>query len=163
MSSAISARRRHGQRYTLSMNVYDYQIACTSLQQKSIGEKLSVRYWSRSLFVPEKNYSTTENKRLTLVRSILTLRPYFYEETCTLRTDYHALKGTFRLAVSSEQVERWRLRLPKYDYKVEHRPGATHKVAKEVFRLRRSEKRQDTVDGKVYCFVWEGIPREDAA
>lgn len=87
--------------------------------------------------------------------STLTLRPYLYADTLTLRTEHHALKWNLDLAGSSGTLALWRRRLAEYDYEVEYRPCITQNVADEVSHLRRSGDEQNVVNEEVMCFVTE--------
>lgn len=155
--STYFALPRHGQRFTLNKDACDYRVRCINLQQQPNEDKLRVRYWSRNLSEPEKNYSTAEKELVFVVWSILTLRPYLYKFHSKLRTD-QALNWILNVADSSERLACWRVRLAEYDCKVEYRPGSPHKVAAGVSRLQRSDEEQDMIDKEVPCSVTEGSP-----
>lgn len=92
--------------------------------------------------------------------SILTLRPYLYGDTFTLRTHHNAVKWILNLADSVGRLTRWRLRSAEYEYDVEYHPRVKHQLADGVFRLRRTEIQNDEmdVDDKVPVFITERSP-----
>lgn len=110
------------------------------MQQQSNGNKLSVGFWSRTFSASEKNYFIAEEKGLSMVRSIRTLRPYLYSSTFTSRRSHHAIRWILSLADSSERLARWRFQVAEYDYKADYRARAMQKVADKESRLRRSEE-----------------------
>lgn len=108
------------QKQALNINAWEYSALCLLLQKQLNDGKLSIGYWSTSLFPPGKNYSTTEKNFLAVLRSILTLLSYLEEATLTMRTDHHPLKCTFNLANSSRRLAQRRLRLPERDSEVQY-------------------------------------------
>lgn len=163
MSPSIIVLPRHGHRYTVDTDACGSQIGCAPLQQQLNGDNLPIASWSVVLSAPKMNYSTTEKKCLAAVWIVLILRPYLYWNTSKYPSDHHALKWVLNLADSSGRLARCRLQLPKHEYEVEYRPGATHKLADGVSCLQRSEERQDVINDKVPCLVTEGISSGDAA
>ena len=126
VSPPILALPRYEKKYTLDTDACAYQVGCALLQGRPSGDCLPIGYWSRALKDVEKNCTTTENECLAVVRSILTLRLYLYENTFDLRTDHEALRWVLHPADSSGRLARWRLRLAEYDYDVQYQPGIKH-------------------------------------
>lgn len=56
---------------------------------------------------------------------------------------------------------RWRFRLAVNDCDVKHRPETRHKLADEVYRLRRSGKELKFLDEEVPCFATEDSQGKD--
>ena len=77
----------------------------------------------------EKNYGITELECLAIVWAVKYFRHYLYGSKFTIITDHTTLK--WLLNSSSETanrcLERWKITLSEYDYKVEYRKGSTPK------------------------------------
>ena len=102
------------------------------LQEQPEESTRPVGYRSRSLNAAERNYSTTERECLAVVWASLLLRPYT-EGTCsTVRTYNAALKWMLHMDGAHGRLARWRLRLVKFDYMVQKRPGASHHAADTI-------------------------------
>ena len=52
-----------------------------------------------------------------------------------MRTDHDALRWLMSLTESSGRLTRWRLRLSKYDFTIQYRPGRVHQVPDALSRL----------------------------
>ncbi|XP_064639559.1 uncharacterized protein K02A2.6-like [Lineus longissimus] len=85
-----------------------------------------VSYASRALTDVETRYSQTEREMLAVVWATEHFRLYLYGSTSpfTVVTDHKPLIGIFQSQKPmSLRIERWRLRLTPYNYKLEYRPG----------------------------------------
>ena len=98
MSPPILALPRYGKKYTLDMDACSYQVDSDVLQHQQSGDRLLIGHWSCAVTDAEKYYANTEKECLAVVWSILTLRPYLYENTFDLRTDHEALRWVLNLA-----------------------------------------------------------------
>jgi len=155
----LSLPRRQGT-YTLDTDVSAGQVGVVLLQEQSDQSTRHVGYWSRSLNAAERNYSTTEQKCLTLVWASLLLRPYV-EETCfTVRTDHAALKWMLHMDGAQGRLARWRSRVAEFDDVVQTRPGASHHAADTMSRISTSAGDKGAIPDAVSCLA---LPESSAA
>lgn len=84
-----------------------------------------ISYASKELSDVEKRYSQTEKEALTIVWGIEHFHLYLFGSEFILTTDHKPLEIIFNNPRSKPpaRIERWRLRLQPYDFKVEYRPG----------------------------------------
>lgn len=82
-----------------------------------------ISYASKGLSDDEKRYSQTKKEALAIVWGIEHFHLYIFEFILT--TDHKPLEIIFKNSRSKPpaRIERWRLRLQAYDFKVEYRPG----------------------------------------
>ena len=104
------------------------QLGCTFLQEQPDGTILPVGYWSRGLSPAEKNYSTTDRECLGVVWSVLNLRNFLDGPRFQIRTDHQALTWMYSTAASIGRLMRWRLRLFKYAFYIQYKPGASQRA-----------------------------------
>lgn len=88
-------------------------------------ERKIISYASKGLSDVEKSYSQTEKEALAIVWGIEHFHLYLFGSEFILTTDHKPLEIIFNNPRSKPQarIERWRLRLQPYDFKVEFRPG----------------------------------------
>ena len=123
------------------------------LQEQPEESTRPVGYRSRSLNAAERNYSTTERECLAVVWASLLLRPYT-EGTCsTVRTYNAALKWMLHMDGAHGRLARWRLRLVKFDYMVQKRPGASHHAADTMSRISTPAVDDGAMPDAVPCLV----------
>lgn len=84
-----------------------------------------ISYASKRLSDVEKRYSQTEKEGLAKVWGIEHFRLYWFGSEFILTTEHKPLEIIFNNPRSkpATRIERWRLRLQPYDFKVEYRPG----------------------------------------
>ena len=89
-------------------------------------ENKVVAYGSKALNETEKRYSQTEREALSCVWACEHFHLYLYGKAFTLITDHRPLESIFNnlKKTQSARLERWRLRLTTYKYKVTYRPGS---------------------------------------
>ena len=124
-------------------------------QQEDSKTWLPLGFWSRTLSSAEKNYDTTNKECLAVVWAVLSLRPYLEGTRFLIRTDHDALKWLLNLTTPSGRLLRWKLRIQEYDYDITHRPGAQHKAADALSRIRTDGTDQRPLD--------DGIPTINVA
>ena len=85
-------------------------------------------YASKSLTDVEKRYSQTERENLAIVWAIEHWHIYLFGHPFVLVTDAKALENIYSNPKSKPpaRLERWRLRLQAYDFKVVYKPGQSN-------------------------------------
>lgn len=92
-------------------------------------------YASKSLSDVERRYAQTEREALALVWAPEKFHYYLYGKFFWLITDHKPLVTIFdKRSKSCARIERWKLRLMSYDYKVIFRPGKSN-IADPLSRL----------------------------
>jgi hypothetical protein len=97
------------------------------LSQLRIGEKTPIAYCSRQLNSAESKYSVTELVLLAFIFATKQFRCYLYGRRFTVHTDHRALKWLLNIQDPSSRLTRRAIKLPEYDFGVEHRPN--HKMS----------------------------------
>lgn len=87
-----------------------------------------VCYASKSLTDVEKRYSQTERENLAIVWAIEHWHIYLFGHSFVLISDAKAMENIYGNTKSRPpaRLERWRLRLQAYDFKVVYKPGTTN-------------------------------------
>lgn len=70
-----------------------------------------------------------------MVWALFLLRPYLQGTRFVVRTDHKALRWMLHMDGAHGRLVRWRLRLAKFDYTVETKPGRYHHAADTMSRL----------------------------
>ena len=72
-------------------------------------------------------------------------------ERFTLHTDHEALKWMFDNKSKGAKLDRWRLRLQKFDFYVSHLPGKKNQVADALSRLQTTtgDQRKGLIDVEI--------------
>lgn len=66
---------------------------------------------------------------------MLNLRPYLDGARFRIRTYHHVLGWICNLSDASSQNQRWRLRIPEFEYDITHRPRIKHQAADVLPRM----------------------------
>lgn len=104
-------------------------------QKSKQGVYKVISYASKSLSEVERRYAQTEREALALVWAPEKFHYYLYGKFFWLITDHKPLVSIFGdHAKPCARIERWKLRLMAYDYKVIYRPGKSN-VADPFSRL----------------------------
>ena len=84
-----------------------------------------IAYSSRALTDVESRYSQTEKEALAIVWAIEHFHLYLYGHSFELVSDHLPLETIFNnpKTKTSARIERWRLRLQQYNFKVKNKPG----------------------------------------
>ncbi|GFO01889.1 transposon ty3-g Gag-Pol polyprotein, partial [Plakobranchus ocellatus] len=81
-------------------------------------------YASRALTDVESRYSQTEREMLAVVYGVEKFHVYLYGSTFTVTTDHKPLLGIIGSSKPcSARIDRWRLRLMPYEFKLIYKPG----------------------------------------
>ena len=89
-----------------------------------------IAYASRSLTEAEKNYSPIESECLSIVFGCERFNEYVYGRKFTIQNDHQPLKAIFSKSITKypPRIQRFFLRLQRYDFILEYSPGKTMKV-----------------------------------
>lgn len=77
---------------------------------------------------------------LAVVFALEKFRSYLLDNTFTLITDSNSLKEILNQPKTSRKIERWRLLVMEYIFKVEHRKGTLNTNADALSRLPQMEE-----------------------
>ena len=103
------------------------------LSQGKIGSDLPVAYTSRVLRGPELKYDVYEKEALAVIHAVRTFRPYVFGRKFTIITDHQPLIW-FKTADLNTRVQKWRFKLPEYDYEIIYKPGRMNPNADALSR-----------------------------
>jgi len=103
----LALPRREGA-YTVGTDAGAGQVGAVLLQEQPDRTTRPVGYWSRSLNMVERNYSTTQRECLAVVWASLLLRPYVEGTRFTVPTDHKALKWMLHMDSAHGRLARRR-------------------------------------------------------
>ena len=132
-SAPILKQADHSQPYILRTDASAYALVATLLQGERIEER-PVEYGSYLLTAPERNYPTTEQEALAIVRSVGRFRGYLEETSVIVDTDHQPLKWLMALRSPSGRLARWALQLQPYNLQIRYGPGKANVVADMLSR-----------------------------
>lgn len=108
------------------------------VQRGKCGKYRIICYASKTLTLTEQKYAQTEREALALVWACEKFYYYLYGKFFWLITDHKPLLAIFGERLKpSPRIERWKLRLMAYNYKVMYRPGKNN-IADPLSRLCQS-------------------------
>lgn len=108
------------------------------VQKNHSGQYRVICYASKTLTVTEQKYAQTEREALALVWACEKFYYYLYGKSFWLITDHKPLVVIFGDRLKpSPRIERWKLRLMAYDFKIMYRPGKGN-IADPLSRLCQS-------------------------
>ena len=97
---------------------------------------LSIRLCiSRTLSLPERNYSVSKLECLGVPWSIKKLQTYVEADRFTVITDHSALLRLKNLKDPSGRLARWALQMQQWDFQIKHRKGTPHSVPDALSRI----------------------------
>ena len=108
--------------FILTTDASKYDIKKILSQGEIISDK-PIAYGSRLLNTHEKNYITYDKEALAIVFSINHFRPYLYGNKFTVVTDHKPLCWMREARDPTSRINRWRLRLSEYEFKVVYKAG----------------------------------------
>ena len=83
-----------------------------------------IYYASRTLYVAQANYTTTEKELLAIVFALEKFRSYLLGTRVIVYTDHAALKYLLKKVESKPRLIRWMLWLQEFDLEIRDRSGA---------------------------------------
>lgn len=120
-----------------------------------------ISYASRALTDVESRYSQTEREMLSVIWGMEHFHMYLFASSFSVVTDHKPLLGLVESArPASARLERWRLRLMPYDFKLKYRPGSSN-PADYISRhpVRASEPHADTAEDYVHYITSNSVPK----
>ena len=94
-----------------------------------------VRYASRKLTQPEKNYSTIERECLAIVHGIERFKYYLLGKEFYLEVDHKPLLYLNKMKASNSRLMRWAILLQAYRFRLVYIPGPYNLGADFLSRL----------------------------
>ena len=104
-----------------------------------------VAYASRSLSKSEQNYAQIEKEALAILFGCERFHVYLYGKSFTVESDHKPLQPIFKKPIckAPPRIQRFRLRLQKYDMHIEFKPGKELTIADTLSRAFIAAKKQD--------------------
>ena len=94
----------------------------TDASNVGIGAVLSqVHQASQALSKPERNYYTTRQELLAIVKAIDHVHPFLYGQKFTIRTNHASLQWLINFKNPEGQIARWLDKLQTYDFCIVYR------------------------------------------
>ena len=114
-----------------------------------------VAYASRSLKEAEKQYAAIEAEALSVVFACEKFHEYVYGRSFTVQNDHKPLESIFRKSITScpLRIQRFMLRLQKYNFTLEHASGTTMKVADALSRASINDDDAEISDEEMKYYV----------
>jgi hypothetical protein len=106
------------------------------LEQEIDNEWHPIGYASRSTTSAEKNYVPIEAEALSVVFGCERFHSYLYGRHFSILNDHQPLKTIFNKSITScpPRIQRFMLRLQRYDFELSYAPGKTMVVADALSR-----------------------------
>ena len=120
-----------------------------------------VAYASRSLTLAEQNYCQLEKKTLSILLACEQFHEYLYGRKFQVINDHQPLRSIFLkpLKKSPPRIQRFRLRLQKYDFEFQYVPGKQLHVADALSRAYLSQATPEIPDQDMVYHVHSVISR----
>ena len=111
------------------------------IEQQLNGEWHPIVFASRSLENSEQNYASIERETLSVVFGCEKFHEHIYGREFIVQNDHKPLKTIFSRSITScpPRIQRFFLRLQKYNFLLEYSPGKTMKVADTLSRAYTSD------------------------
>ena len=142
MSTEILAHHDPAKDTIIAADASNDGIGVVLVQKQGDGSRRPVCFISRSLSDAEKHYAVTEKEALTVTWASERLEEYILGIYYTIETDHKPLVpllNTKDIAKMPPRVQRFRLRLMRYNYNVKHVEGKTQTTADALSRAPVSE------------------------
>ena len=102
----------------------------TDASNVGIGAVLSqVHQASHALSKPERNYYTTRQELLAIVKAIDHVHPFLYGQKFTIRTNHASLQWLLNFKNPEGQIARWLDKLQTYDFCIVYHTGRSYQNA----------------------------------
>ena len=102
----------------------------TDASNVGIGAVLSqVHQASQALSKPERNYYTTRQELLAIVKAIDHVHPFLYGQKFTIRTNHASLKWLLNFKNPEGQIARWLDKLQTYDFCIVYHTARSYQNA----------------------------------
>ena len=125
------------------------------LQQKHGDDWYPVAYASRSLTSTEKAYASIEKETLSVVFGCERFHEYVYGRNFVVQNDHQALQSIFKKPITScpLRIQRFFLRLQRYDFSFEYNAGSTMKVSDCLSRAPLTERHPEISENDMKYFI----------
>ena len=126
-----------------------------------------IAYASRALLPYERNYAQIEKEALSIVFGTERFHEYLYGHHFTVFNDHQPLKSIFSKSITQcpPRIQRFFMKLQKYDFDLEYSPGKTMVVSDALSRayLNNQSTEIDQPD-LIHCiqFTFDNLPISDA-
>ena len=109
------------------------------LEQEEGETRKVIAYFSKSYTKAQKNYSTSEQELLSIVTAVENFHNYLYGTKIKFFTDHAPLTHLLTKKNPHSRMERWMLRLERYELEFFHKAGKDNVVADMLSRLPSAE------------------------
>jgi hypothetical protein len=119
-----------------------WTLGAVLLQEQHDGSFRPIAFGSRFLSETEQKYGHIEKESLAIVFGCEHFHMYIYGREFEIETDHRPLEHIYKPKATNSgkqapaRIERWRLRLQEYDFKVVYKPGSSN-LADSLSRLSR--------------------------
>ena len=115
------------------------------LEQQSDGDWHPIAYASRATTSAEKNYAPIESEALSIVFGCERFHDYLYGRSFTILNDHQPLKTIFSKPITNcpPRIQRFMLRLQRYDFELLYAPGKSMVVADTLSRAINQDQQHD--------------------
>jgi hypothetical protein len=132
-------------------------LGATLSQRGENGERV-IAYASRSLNQHERNYGITKLEALGVMWAIELWKVYLQDHQFDLITDHKEMKDT------NPTLERWSIKISKYDFEIFHREGKKHEnvdcLSRDFNNITTDEMADWQREDKDLKFLYERIMKE---
>lgn len=115
--------------FCLTTDASKSAIGAVLSQKDNEQNDLPCGYASRVLNDAESRYSTTERELLAFVWGVEHFNVYLYGRKFLILSDHKPLKWLMNVKDPKSRLIRWKLRLSKYDFEIQHIKGKSNHVA----------------------------------
>ena len=125
------------------------------LEQKYENNWYPVAYGSRSLGKSEQNYCQIESEILSIVYATQKFHNYVYGTRFQVYNDHLPLKSIFQKSITKAppRIQRFLLRLMRYDFEMYYVPGLELEVADTLSRASLSDDEPEIPSKEMNCYV----------
>ncbi|XP_037579458.1 uncharacterized protein K02A2.6-like [Dermacentor silvarum] len=158
-SDICVARYDTAYRTTVSADASSYGLGAVLLQEQPSGERRAVAFASRSLTPTERRYSQTEKEALAACWAVQSFEEYVRGLQFFLETDHQplvALLGSMDVHLLPPRIQRFRLKLMRFQYQVLYVPGKLLATADTLSRAPLDSSPYNRVN-QVELFVQEVV------
>ena len=136
----------------ISVDASKYGLGAVLLQKHE--SWAPVTYASKSLTKPEQNYAQIEKETLAIVFGTQRIHDYVYGKLFVVESHHKPLQPIFskQIASAPPQIQRFRLKLQRYDMTIEYTPGKNLPIADTLSRayLPRLPEDQPNLESQVH-------------
>ncbi|CAM2726315.1 unnamed protein product [Rotaria socialis] len=143
--------------FIVQVDASNYGIGAVLMQNDGKGEQ-PVAYMSQKLNKQQQNWNATEKECFAVVSSIRKWHHYVAGRNFIVRTDHHALCWLNRKYNSNPKLNRWRMALQDYTFKIEHVKGNKNCVADCLSRYPVGEPFDDEIEQRSIAIQTEIQP-----